>query len=233
MVIPADEPDKVSELIVKVINDGAFEFTPEYYISIHARIFKGVLPFAGRLRKVNIRKREWMLRDESVTYGSALTLRASLARCFADEREFDYSRLSARKMIPHFCRFIAQVWQIHPFGEGNTRTTAVFVVKYLLAYFELFTGDRRYHREGGGWDFVWKDGRKVHYDVEKLIDVTVEQMRKGPNGCASNRRIITLAESRGSRFREMKSGLGQCFIVPCLRCIVVNRRKSEAFEDRG
>lgn len=126
-----EEPDKVSELIVKVINDGAFEFTPEYYISIHARIFKGVLPFAGRLRKVNIRKREWILRDESVTYGSALTLRASLARCFADEREFDYSRLSARKMIPHFCRFIAQVWQIHPFGEGNTRTTAVFAVKYL------------------------------------------------------------------------------------------------------
>lgn len=126
-----EEPDKVSELIVKVINDGAFEFTPEYYISIHARIFKGVLPFAGRLRKVNIRKREWILRDESVTYGSALTLRASLARCFADEREFDYSRLSARTMIPHFCRFIAQVWQIHPFGEGNTRTTAVFAVKYL------------------------------------------------------------------------------------------------------
>ena len=53
---------------------------------------------------------------------------------------------------------------------------------HLLAYYELFTGDRRYHREGGGWDFVWKDGRRVHYDVEKLIEVTVEQMRKGPNG---------------------------------------------------
>ena len=53
---------------------------------------------------------------------------------------------------------------------------------HLLALYELFTGDRRYHREGGGWDFVWKDGRKVHYDVEKLIEVTVEQMRKGPNG---------------------------------------------------
>ena len=132
VVIPADEPDKVSELIVKVINDGAFEFTPEYYISIHARIFKGVLPFAGRLRKVNIRKREWILRDEAVTYGSALTLRASLARCFADEREFDYSRLSARKMIPHFCRFIAQVWRIHPFGEGNTRSQEAFLARRQL-----------------------------------------------------------------------------------------------------
>ena len=90
-----------------------------------------MLPFAGKLRKVNIRKREWILRDESVTYGSAETLKASLARCFIDEREFDYSRLSAKKMIPHFCRFIAQIWQIHPFGEGNTRATAVFAIKYL------------------------------------------------------------------------------------------------------
>lgn len=48
VVIPADEPDKVSELIVKVINDGAFEFTPEYYISIHARIFKEVAHPSGR-----------------------------------------------------------------------------------------------------------------------------------------------------------------------------------------
>ena len=53
---------------------------------------------------------------------------------------------------------------------------------HLLAYYEVFSGDRGYHREGHGWDFVWKDGRKVHYDVERLIDVIVEQMRKGPNG---------------------------------------------------
>ena len=38
MVIPADEPDKVSELIVKVINDGAFEFTPEYRETMMASI---------------------------------------------------------------------------------------------------------------------------------------------------------------------------------------------------
>ena len=126
-----EEPDKVSERIVNILNDGAFEFTPEYYIAIHAKIFKGVLSSAGKLRTVNIRKREWILRDESVTYGSADTLKPSLARCFLDEREFDYSKLSAKDMIPHFSRFIAQIWQIHPFGEGNTRATAVFTIKYL------------------------------------------------------------------------------------------------------
>ena len=126
-----EEADKVSERIVAVINDGGFEFTPEYFISIHAKLFKGVLPSAGKLRAVNIRKREWVLKDDSVTYGSADTIKQSLIRDFIDEREFDYGGKTPRKIIPHFARFIAQIWQLHPFGEGNTRTTAVFTIKYL------------------------------------------------------------------------------------------------------
>ena len=126
-----EEADKVSERIVAVINDGGFAFTPEYYISIHAKLFKGVLPSAGKLRTVNIRKREWVLKDDSVTYGDASTLKQSLVRDFIDEREFDYGGKTPRKIIPHFARFIAQIWQLHPFGEGNTRTTAVFAIKYL------------------------------------------------------------------------------------------------------
>jgi fido (protein-threonine AMPylation protein) len=89
------------------------------------------LPSAGKLRTVNIRKREWVLKDDSVTYGDAATIKQSLIRDFIDEREFDYGGKTSRKIIPHFARFIAQIWQVHPFGEGNTRTTAVFAIKYL------------------------------------------------------------------------------------------------------
>ena len=71
-------------------------------------------------------------------------------------------------------------WAPDPCYRENVMYTGHLL--HLLAYYELFTGDRQYHRAGGGWDFVWKDGSKVHYDVEKLIEVTVEQMRKGPNG---------------------------------------------------
>ena len=126
-----EEADKVSERIVAVLNDGGFAFTPEYFISIHAKLFKGVLSSAGKLRTVNIRKREWVLKDDSVTYGDAATIKQSLIRDFIDEREFDYGGKTPRKIIPHFARFIAQIWQVHPFGEGNTRTTAVFTIKYL------------------------------------------------------------------------------------------------------
>ena len=126
-----EEADKVSERIVAVLNDGGFAFTPEYFISIHAKLFKGVLSSVGKLRTVNIRKREWVLKDDSVTYGDAATIKQSLIRDFIDEREFDYGGNTPRKIISHFARFIAQIWQVHPFGEGNTRTTAVFTIKYL------------------------------------------------------------------------------------------------------
>ena len=126
-----EEADKVAERIVAVIDDGGFAFTPEYFISIHAKLFRGVLSSAGKIRTVNIRKREWILRDDSVTYGDSATIKSSLVRDFIDEREFDYGGKPPAKIIPHFARFIAQIWQVHPFGEGNTRTTAVFAIKYL------------------------------------------------------------------------------------------------------
>ena len=128
-----EEADKVSERIVAIINDGGFEFTPEYFVALHGKLFKDVLPTAGKIRKVNIRKREWVLKGDSVTYGSADTIRQSLIRDFIDEREFNYGVATPRKAIAHFARFIAQIWQVHPFGEGNTRTVAVFVVKYLAS----------------------------------------------------------------------------------------------------
>lgn len=146
-----EEADKVAERIAAVLNDGGFAFTPEYYISIHAKLFKGVFSTAGKIRTVNIRKHEWVLKDESVTYGDAATLKQSLVRDFIDEREFDYGGKPPARIIPHFARFIAQIWQVHPFMEGNTRTTAVFAVKYLdsLGYRvsnDAFRDNARYFR---------------------------------------------------------------------------------------
>ena len=128
-----EEADKVSERIVAIIHDGGFSFTPEYFLSLHKKLFKGILPHAGELRHVNIKKHEWILKDNSVTYGDHASLKASMARHFLDEKEFAYEGKSTAQIIPHFARFIAQIWQIHPFAEGNTRTTAVFTIKYLHA----------------------------------------------------------------------------------------------------
>ena len=126
-----EEADKVSANIAELLNEKTFTFSPMGYISIHRRIFNGVFKFAGSLRDYNISKKEWVLRGDTVLYTSAAELRMTLDYDFEQETRFDYRSLSPSEMIVHFARFISGLWQIHPFGEGNTRTTAVFAIKYL------------------------------------------------------------------------------------------------------
>ena len=123
--------DKVSARIIEVVNDEGFDLSPSYLSALHGLIFEDVLKGAGGFREVNIRKREWVLKGDSVTYGDWKAIESSLDYAFDREREFSYARKSKRQFIEHFSRFIAAVWRIHPFREGNTRTTAVFAIKYL------------------------------------------------------------------------------------------------------
>lgn len=109
----------------------AFSFTPNEYISIHKKLFAGIYGHAGKLRDYNITKKEWVLNGATVLYGSASELRATLDYDFAEEKKFSYKNLSMEEIIHHLAFFVSRLWQIHVFGEGNTRTTAVFFIKYL------------------------------------------------------------------------------------------------------
>lgn len=109
----------------------AFSFTPNEYISIHKKLFAGIYGHAGKLRDYNITKKEWVLNGATVLYGSASELRVTLDYDFAEEKKFSYKNLSMEEIIHHLAFFVSRLWQIHVFGEGNTRTTAVFFIKYL------------------------------------------------------------------------------------------------------
>ncbi len=134
-LVPDDvkEADKVSARIIGIIDDQSFCFDPSCLQELHRLMFEDVFPFAGSYREVNIRKHEWVLNDDSVTYGSWRSIAENLRSAFDREQEYSYAGKSVSVMISHFVRFISRIWQIHPFREGNTRTTAVFAVKYLRA----------------------------------------------------------------------------------------------------
>ena len=100
-------------------------------ISIHRRLFEGIYKLAGRIRDYNITKQEWVLGGETVFYASADTISDTLDYDMGQERQFDYSNMNIDEAIRHLTRFCANLWQIHAFCEGNTRTTAVFMIKYL------------------------------------------------------------------------------------------------------
>ena len=126
-----EEADKVSARIAGLLSETAFSFVPTEYLSIHRRLFTGIYRHAGQIRNYNITKKEWILDGASVIYGSASELKATLEYDFSREKEFSYRGLDMNEIIRHLAVFISQLWQIHVFEEGNTRTTAVFFIKYL------------------------------------------------------------------------------------------------------
>lgn len=126
-----EEADKVSVRIAQMLSESSFVFSPAQYISIHKRLFDGIYKHAGKIRDYNITKSEWVLDGDTVMYGGALDLRATLDYDFSVEKEFSYKGLSIDEIIKHLAIFVSRLWQIHAFGEGNTRTTAVFFIKYL------------------------------------------------------------------------------------------------------
>ena len=126
-----EEADKVSAHIAEILSEKTFTLSPAEYITIHKRLFTGVYKHAGKIRDYNISKDEWVLNGKTVYYASADSIRATLDYDFLQEKNFQYKGLSKEQMVEHIAKFVSGLWQIHAFGEGNTRTTAVFIIKYL------------------------------------------------------------------------------------------------------
>lgn len=129
-----EEADKVSARIAEILSEKTFTFSPVEYITIHRRLFQGIYKFSGKLRDYNITKKEWVLKGETVLYASADSIRETLDFDFMQEKNFSYKDLNINDAITHIAKFISGIWQIHAFGEGNTRTTAVFAIKYLRTF---------------------------------------------------------------------------------------------------
>jgi len=125
------ECDLVSLRIAVLLEDNSFGFSPITLKNIHKYLFKDIYPFAGNYRDYNITKKEPILNGNTVNYVDFNNIEDYFSYDFKEEKEFDYSKLDNNQFIEHIAKFTSSIWQVHPFGEGNTRTTAVFIAKYL------------------------------------------------------------------------------------------------------
>ncbi|MGN1379613.1 MAG: Fic family protein [Bacilli bacterium] len=130
----SEEADKVAIRITEILSEKSFNFNPAELSIIHQRLFSGVYEHAGKIRDYDFIKEEWILNGDTVTYAPYETIRPALQYDFEKEKEFSYKDLSLEESIKHLCRFTSDIWQVHPFCEGNTRTTAVFIIKYLRTF---------------------------------------------------------------------------------------------------
>lgn len=147
----SEEADKVAVRITEILSDNSFNFNPTELIGIHQKLFKGIYKEAGKIRDYNFTKKEWILNNDTVIYASYQTIMESLKYDFEQEKNFSYKDLSFDEAIKHICRFTSNIWQVHPFCEGNTRTTAVFIIKYLRTFgfninYEVFAKHSWYFR---------------------------------------------------------------------------------------
>ena len=128
------EADIVSARITKLLGEKAFQFSPAEWLTIHRRLFEGVFSHAGQVRQYNITKKEWVLKGDTVIYADWNSIKDTLDYDFATEKQFSYEGLSVDGAVKHLAKFASNIWQIHPFGEGNTRATAVFMIKHMKTF---------------------------------------------------------------------------------------------------
>ena len=173
--IPEDmkEADEVSKNIVRVLSEPSFSFSVQGLAGLHRRIFKGIMKHAGDFRQYNITKKEWVLDGGTVLYGPFEDLVPTIEYDLEQERRFRYKGLTQVQIIEHLARFISGIWQIHPFPEGNTRTTAVFLIKYLRSIGISATNDMFKEHS---WYFRNALVRANYHNAIKGIESTTEYL---------------------------------------------------------
>ena len=170
-----EEADKVSARITEILSENTFTFSPIEYLAIHRHLFEGIFSHAGQIRDYNITKNEWVLKGATVLYASAGSIRETLEYDFSQEKIFDYKNLNIDEAIRHIARFVSGIWQIHAFGEGNTRTTAVFTIKYLHTLGFNFSNETFANHS---WYFRNALVRANYNDLTKGVYATTEFLEK-------------------------------------------------------
>ena len=197
-----EEADKVSTRIAEILSEKTFNFSSAEYITIHKRLFEGIYIFAGKIRDYNITKPEWVLNGETVYYASADSIRATLNHDFEQEKQFSYRGISLLQTVQHITAFVSGLWQIHAFGEGNTRTTAVFIIKYLRTFgFDVHNDLFANH----SWYFRNALVRANYNDFKNNIHATKEYLERffgnlllGENNVLKNKELLVNLEIKNA-----------------------------------
>jgi len=155
VALPNLEADISSMRIAEILADPSFTFSPVMLLGIHRKLFSGIDTFqfpVGEFRTINMTKKEPVLNGATVAYTDYGMIKETLTWDFQQEKSKDYRGKSLEAIAHEVMSFISGVWQVHPFREGNTRTIAVFAIKYLRTFgFEInnepFKNHSRFFRD--------------------------------------------------------------------------------------
>ncbi len=195
-----EEADKVSVNITQILNEKSFTYSVTGFTSIHRRLFEGIFKSAGKIRDYDITKKEWVLRGDTVLYVNTEDLHKAIEYDLEQEKNFSYKGLSWDEITEHIAKFVSNLWQKYPFGEGNTRTMAVFIIKYLRSIGfdvknELFAEHSWYFRNA----LVRANYRNVHKNIEpdmSFLILFLRNLMMGEHNELRNRYMVVNLPSK-------------------------------------
>ena len=219
-----EEADKVSARIAEILSEKTFTFSRTAYLATHKRLFAGIYSFAGEIRDYNITKIEWVLDGETVLYADADSILESLDHDFGKEVAFNYKGLTKKQISEHIAKFVSSLWQIHPFGEGNTRTTAVFTIKYLRKLGFTVTNDQF---EEHSWYFRnalvranYSDFTKGIYPTFDFLNMFFGNLILGEKNILRNRDMHISEENKAQNKAQIKHKVQETAPTPIEMAII-------------
>ena len=120
--------------IKKLLEEKDYDINVEYLKHINRIMFEDIYYFAGTFRTIEVFKNEEKLVGDSVTYAKPEDIEKNLNDIFEDIRACDFESLDIEGQVNFLCNILTRIWQTHPFREGNTRATLIFLRKYLEKY---------------------------------------------------------------------------------------------------
>lgn len=162
----------VSQRILELTKEDNFSLSINYLKQIHNYLFTGIYTFAGEFRKDNLFKKEYILNEETIFYTNYQSINTYLKYDLEEEKNYSYKNKDIDKIIKHISKFTSNIWQVHPFLEGNTRTVMVFIINYLkkLGYEidnQVFKQNFTYFRNALVLSNYYKDN-KIVSDISYL-----------------------------------------------------------------
>ena len=112
--------------LVTVENLSTEKCSPELLKKVHKYIFEDIYEWAGEYRKVPLYKIERVLPGLSLEYAKPKDIDSKLKEIFIRINKNKWEGKSLETVINEFAGFLTEIWKVHPFRDGNTRTTLSF-----------------------------------------------------------------------------------------------------------
>ena len=117
--------------MIQVYNTKYEKFDFETLCDIHKTIFGEIYPWAGKPRTIQIFKEEDILRGKSIQYSHPFYFERELGNLMSLLKDIKRKNYPLDKFISRLAEVISGIWKVHPFREGNTRTTIAFCVLFV------------------------------------------------------------------------------------------------------